>query len=504
MSSADGAASQGAGDAGRVGANPRRIGAWCGGIALLSSTSILPLWIFGEADIRRTGILIAMAIAFLSLVAAISYRRLTGGPRSFHAVSTAEFLAPGTESEKSLRSPSMVPLSLPSRRGVQCRVIGWYVGFFTVVVTLIALAAGSPERPEMLQRLHDAGPEFTEVVVEKVGEVERHDPSRGKDFYAATVVVRLVPRTAAGAAVTATVRTDTPEPLAPGDKVTVLYAPSRPEIGAIAGDESRLGAFLRGDTMSPRGVWGYTGAWVIAIGFSVWGLWVRYGFRSFSRMREGDLAVRVRFMGTDHWRQGTANQRCLRLTTSSSKAVHFLTYIAKREVPEGLEGQELWLCWDGRRGTGGHRFSPRRASAALVSDDGWVLHALIAVEEAEALVGEHVSIKAHAVTEANPSPVGAQASEAPEPPKRLFLWDPRSAWPRFVSAWALALSSLLFACGVALLSGDLSGTWRWLTGLGGVVVALALAHVLTMRESLLAFIAMNSGGGSSASEARGR
>ncbi|MGW1839374.1 hypothetical protein [Streptomyces sp. NPDC002067] len=220
-------------------------------------------------------------------------------------------------------------------------------------------------------------------------------------------------------------------------------------------------------------------------------------------MKKDDMAVRVRLMGTGHWRQGAGNLRCLKLVTSSSRKIHFLTYIAEQEIPEEVEGQELWLCWDGHRGTGGHRFSPRRTSAALVSDDGWVLHALIPVEEAKALAGEQVPItKSHAVVETDPSP--ARASETSEPPKGLFLWDPRSAWPRFVSAWTLALSLLLFACGAALLSGDLSGAGRWVVGLGGVVVTLVLAHFFTMRESLRTFIATNTGGESSTSEARGR
>ncbi|MFF3748220.1 hypothetical protein [Streptomyces kronopolitis] len=465
---------------GRVGAGPRRAGAWFAALGLSAMVPVLPLWLFGsDPALRQKAILVALACALCCLVAIALYQRTAGGRRRFHSVAVAEFSGRSGADGAPALGPSALPNLLPSRRSMQWRSLGWYVGASTVLVGLIALAAGSPQRPELMQRIHDAGAVFADVRVEKVSDVERHDPSKGRDFYTSTAVVRL-DRGAAGAPVKASVHTDTPDRLAPGDRVSVLYAPAQPHLGAIAGDERSLGHDVRGDTMSTVSAWLFIGAWLVGVGLSLAAVSLRFGFRSFSRLRRADRAVRARCMGPDFWRQGSSKERCLKMVTASSRTAHFLISVTERELHESLNGQQLWLCWDARRGTGGKRFSPRSTPAALVSDDGWVMHGMLKVEDAKLLATEGVSVEKADVGTA----VAEEAASERGAKRHLHLWDPRSAWPLFVSPAALTLAVLLIAC-AALLTCDISGFWRWTTGIGGVIAGSALAYFLTIHESLL-------------------
>ncbi|MGW7490867.1 hypothetical protein [Streptomyces sp. NPDC054786] len=346
-------------------------------------------------------------------------------------------------------------------------------------MSLIALAAGTPQRPELMQRIHDAGAEFANVRVEKVSDVQLHDPSKGKDYYTSTAVVRLA-QGPTGAPVKATVHTNSPNRLAPGSRVAVLYAPGQPHLGAIAGDERTLGHALQGDTMSTTGTWIFMSVWILGMGLSVAAVSVRYGFRSFSRLGHADKAVRAVCLGPGFWRQGSSKERCLRMVSPSSRTAHFLVNVTERELPDSLNGQHLWLCWDAHRGTGGKRFSPSSTPAALVSDDGWVMHGMLKAGDAKLLAAEGISVEKADVETAGPE----KAADEGRGTRALRLWDPRSAWPLFVPPLALTLSVLLISCGV-LLTCDIPSLWRWVTGIGGVVAGFALAYFFTVHESLL-------------------
>ncbi|MEU6326325.1 hypothetical protein ABZ851_03380 [Streptomyces sp. NPDC047049] len=484
-------------------AAPRRAGAWFAVLGLAALVPVLPLWLFSSSpDLRRKVILIALGCALCCLVAIALYQRMAGGRRPFATVAVAEFSgAAGSEAHAASASePVAMPRELPSRRGMQWRALGGYAGGFTVLMTLIALAAGTPQRTELMQRLHDAGAEFANVRVEKVSDVQFHDPSKTPDYYTATAVVRLG-RGATGRPVTATVHTDTPDRPGPGSRVTVLYAPAQPHLGALAGDERSLGAVLHGNTMSAMGTWTCMSAWILGMGFSVAVVSERYGLRSFSRLGRTDKAIRAKFLGPDFWREGSRKEQCLRMLTPSSRVAHFLIDVTDRDLPDSLNGQHLWLCWDAHRGAGGRRFSSKSTPAALVSDDGWVMHGMLKSRDAKLLADEGVPVeKAHVgfphveetadgeaadVETADPEKAVPEKAAAGRPAARtLRLWDPRSAWPLFIHPSALALAALLVACG-ALLTCDITVFWRWTTAIAGLVIGLALAILSTIHGPLL-------------------
>ncbi|MFG2140364.1 hypothetical protein [Streptomyces sp. NPDC048650] len=435
----------------------------------MAGLPVLPLWLFSsDPDLRRRGVLIALACALACVAVIAVYQRAAGGRRPYRTISIAEFSGGAEGGGSPAPDPAAPPRVLPSRRALQWRTLGWYVGCCTALVTLAALVMGQPQRPELMQRIADAGAEFAHVRVEKVSDVRLHDPSKGKDYYTSTAVVRLAP--GKGGPVTATVHPTSPDRPRPGDEVAVLYAPTRPDLGAIAGDESSLGDDLAGDTMGAFGRWITTFAWICGIVLSVAGLSLRHGFRSFSRLGGADMAVRGRCTGPGYWRRDSAKERCLLFVTESSRTAHFLIGVTERQLPDSLNDQRLWLCWGAPRGTGGRLFSPSSTSAALVSDDGWVMHGMLKVDDAKPLAAEGVSVER----------AGGEGKGDSGP---LRLWDPRSAWPLFVHPAGFALAALFLAC-AALLTYDLSGVWRWGTGIGGAVAAFAFGCVATAAPHL--------------------
>ncbi|MGX7757970.1 hypothetical protein ACWQ06_04780 [Streptomyces angustmyceticus] len=345
---------------------------------------------------------------------------------------------------------------------MQARSLAWYLGVCTVLVTLFALVTGAPQRPERMQRMVDAGAEFAAVPIEKAGEVRLHDPSKGHDYYTSTAVVRLAP-SAGGPPVTATVPLVTPDRPHPGGKVSVLYAPTHPGLGALAGDEHSLGDALEGATMGTGRVWIVGIAWAAGIALSVVFLFTRRGFRSFSRLGHAEMAVRGKCLGPDFWRRDSAEEQCLRIVTASSRTAHFLVDVAEEHVPASLRGQHLWLCWDARRGAEGRRFSAGVTPAALVSDEGWVMHGMLKDGDAQLLAAEGVSVEKTVAGNAEP--------------RALRLWDPHSAWLLYLPSLALVLAAVLIGC-ATLLTFDITGVWRWMTGIAGAVTGLALGHVV--------------------------
>ncbi|WP_353945085.1 hypothetical protein ABII15_28325 [Streptomyces sp. HUAS MG91] len=331
------------------------------------------------------------------------------------------------------------------------------------MVTLLALAMGTPQCPEPMQRIVDAGAEFTHVQVEKVSDVQFHDPSHGRSSYTSTAVVRLAP-TAGEESVTATVHPRTDARPQSGTKVSVLHAPSRPELGAVAGDEDSLGWAVRGFTMQPSKRWFAVILWAAGIGLSVISISRNYMPRSSSRRRGTALAVRGTLQGPGLFRRGGKRQTCLKVVTASSRTAHFLIPIAEDHLPGSLTGQELWLCFDVRRGAGNTPSSESPAPAALVSDDGWVMHGMLHPDDAHMMAAEGCSVEK----------TGARNSD----PRALWLWDPRSAWLLYVPRTVLLLTAALIAC-AALLTFDVTGVWRWMIGLSGAAAGLTVCVLVT-------------------------
>ncbi|GGN40971.1 hypothetical protein GCM10012285_19670 [Streptomyces kronopolitis] len=462
MSSADHTATRAAPALRRVSAGPRRAGTWLGAWGLAAALSVLPLWLFWpDPQPRRTAILVALGCALACVGGIAVCRRAAGGRRPYAAISVAEFSGGTAAGGPDAVEPDGPPRVLPSRRGMQARSLAWYLGVCTVLVTLFALVTGAPQRPERMQRIVDAGAEFAVVPIEKAGDVRLHDPSKGHDYYTSTAVVRLAPK-AGGRPVAATVQLVTPDRPHAGGKASVLYAPTRPGLGAVAGDERSLGDALDGATMGTGRVWIIGVAWAAGIVLSVVVLSVRRGFRSFSRLGPADRAVRGKCLGPDLWRRDSAEEQCLKIVTASSRTAHFLADVTEEHVPDSLTGQHLWLCWDARRGAGGGRFSAGATPAALVSDDGWVMHGMLKADDAQMLAGEGIAVE---------KTVGGNSE-----PRPLRLWDPHSAWLLYVAPSALVLGAVLIGC-AALLTFDITGVWRWATGIAGAVAGLALGHV---------------------------
>jgi hypothetical protein len=332
----------------------------------------------------------------------------------------------------------------------------------TAIIGIVALAAGTPQRSELVQRIRDTGAEFSLVRAEKVSDV--HQLSRsGKDPYVATVVVQL-PDAAKGKSVYATVKTETDDRLHPGDRVEVLYAPTRPGLGAVAGGERKLGPELRGETMPAYLRWGCIALWALGVFVVVNFVSRKHGFRAFSRLGDGDKAIRGRYVRTGRYhhegaggRGESSDGKYLEIKTDAGR-MHFLTDIAVLGSSEDMRDQQLWLCWDVRRGSRGRRFSAERAPAALVFDSGWVIHGMLNVAKAEALRSTGTSF--------------GKLSWPTEGKRLLRLFDPRAKWLLSTPPLLLGACVVAAVC-AALLTFDLENMWRWGVGAVGVLSVLA-------------------------------
>ncbi|WP_200422699.1 hypothetical protein [Streptomyces sp. Y2F8-2] len=426
-------------------------------------TFVPVLWLFSrEPDLRRKAILVALGCTLVCLLLLAARQRRAGGWQPFSEVVAAELSETVQANWSSATDSADLPRVLPSRRRQQQRTLLWGVGVCTAIIGIVALAAGMPQRSELVQRLYDAGAEFSLVPVEKVSDVRQLSRS-GKDPYVATVVVQL-PDATKGESVHATVRAETYDRLNVGDRVEVLYAPSEPRLGAVAGDDRKLGTELRGEVMPAYLRWGCITLWILGVSVVLNAVSRKHGFRAFSRLSDRDKAVRGRYVRTGkyhHERAGgrgePSNGKYLEIQTDAGW-IHFLTDISDYGLPTEMEGQPLWLCWDARRGSQARRFSAERTPAALVFDSDWVIHGMLNVDGVKTLRNVGSSVE--------------KLSSSVQRNHLLRLFDPRAKWPLSISPLFLGLCFVATVC-AAVLTLDLDIMWRWVAGGVGVLSVVA-------------------------------
>ncbi|MGW1162794.1 hypothetical protein ACWD48_32255 [Streptomyces sp. NPDC002519] len=425
----------------------------------MAVTPVLWLWLFVTLpDLRQKLILVSLGGVLICVVVIALQRRSSGGWRPFGEVAAAVCAEVADEAHGSAAEPALVPRTIPSRRGQQLRSLAWGLGIPAVLVGVVALAAGAPQRPELVQRIYSAGGEFGVARAQKVSDV-RQKSSSGKDPYTATVVVQL-PVGAGAESVSTTVKSTTYEPLRPGDPVKVLYAPAQPQLGAVAGDERSLGWKLRGETMPAYMRWSFVVVLLLGWFLAINHLSARHGFRAFSRLGEKDKAIRGSYTRVGGHFDTEGQKRLLKgkyleIRTDDGWA-HFYAGASENSLPEMMVGQQLWLCWDAHRGARGSRISPSTTPAAMVFDAGLVVHGMMSVDETRSLNGSAVSV--------------GKLSPASEKDRPVRLFDPRSYWPLYIEPLALQACVVVIACAV-LLTFDVPTGWRWVAGIVGFLGA---------------------------------
>lgn len=450
-----------------------KAGPWWSGLGFLAVVSVPALWLFNtDPPLRRVMILTALGCGLVCVIALMVNKRWARVSRSFDDIASRESeVAQEPLGAVDLNGP---PLILPPRRHQQWRTLVWGVGVCTAIISFIALTAGTPQRSDLVQRIYSAGSEFVSLPAEKVTDLRRVN-SRASSSYTATVVVRLPDRDT-GDEVSATVRAKANDPLRSGDRVRVLYAPSQPRLGAVAGDERSLGSELRGETMPAWQRWSIIALWAFGCCVVLEAVSRRHGFRAFSRLGESDKALRGRYTRVGQYHHDGAGGegepskgKYLEIQTEVGWA-HFLTHSADR-VPQDLQGQPLWLCWDANRGARGGRFSSRRTPAALVFDGGVVIHGMLNATKAVALRSAGVTFQG------NEPPKAAEE-------RHLRLWDPGARWLGHLGPMMFSLCFTAIACVVPLLF-DIDGGWRWVFGIAGVlsVIGVVGAYSNLISES---------------------
>ncbi|MEU1854081.1 hypothetical protein ABZ499_33680 [Streptomyces sp. NPDC019990] len=446
-----------------------KIGRWCARLGFLSGAVVFLLWLFSSnPTLRKWGILSALSCAMLCVVAIVLFQRRVGGRQPFSMVAASEFTGAGGEVVRasSNTETAPVPRHVPSRRRQLWGSFAGTVGVWTIFVGLIAMAWGAPDRPPVLERIHSAGAAFAEVQVERVWDVRFHNPSRGKSHYTASTLV-LLPGVEGADPETAKVTTESFDRLRPGDRVSVLYAPTQPQLGAVAGSEKDLEHELDGGTLPDRVVlllligWGVGLCVVAALAYT------ENGFRSFARLQEGDHHIRARIVQVAQFQQASSEversaskSQSLLLDTAAGN-VHFLVNITEQDLSESVKGEQIWLCWDGRRGANVRRFSPRVTPAVLVSDHNWVMHGMLPVIEGQRLAAANFS--------STPNVIDSTSESRP-----LHVWNPYSKWSLYMSPLTLGLLALLIA-GAALMTFSVPSGWRWAVGVAGPLGSALLA-----------------------------
>ncbi|MFE6945648.1 hypothetical protein [Streptomyces chartreusis] len=157
----------------------------------------------------------------------------------------------------------------------------------------------------------------------------------------------------------------------------------------------------------------------------------------------------------------------LEIQTDAGPA-HVRASVGKHGLPLVMDGHELWLCWDARRGARSFRFSLSRTPAVLVFDTGVVVHGMLADDEAKVLSERAVPVE--------------KLGPAPQEARPLRLFDTRAHWARYIEPLILQTCVVIFAC-AALLTFDVPDGWRWTAGIVGILGAFAAAGLYLSEDA---------------------
>ncbi|MGP4002346.1 hypothetical protein [Streptomyces sp. 8N706] len=454
------------------GSSARRLGGWVAVVGTVAVVVPLPLWLFwSNVDQRRWTIAACMAAALACAVAVLAYQKSVGRHGFAAALAAVRPAGGGADAFDAGIEPPL-PGRLPSKRTLQVRGAAAVFCGVTAVVAFVALAAGAAVRPEPVESIHTAGAVITDVEVTKVSGSVRHDPSRGHDYYTATSVVAL-PNQRTGRKESATVATSTDAELRPGSRVTVLYAPSDPGLGAVQGDPVDLRRSLSGLTLSRGHAQIALIAWVLIGGFlAAYNLVESGGLRGYAAFSRRDRALRGRCVGSDTSgarsgegrSAGEASQQCLLIETTAGSA-HFQVDVSSKAVAENIGAEPVWLAWDAERGEKASRFTPKTTPAVLVGDSGWLLYGRMVIQKAQ-LLNEAAAVP------------GGPAAPVDER-RRTRLWDPRSSWPLRTGPTGLVALGLAAVCAGVLALYAVDG-WRWWIAAGGIGCIFTAVATYTM------------------------
>ncbi len=465
----------------RAGRATRRMAAVIAVVGSPALVAVPAIWMFCADEQARQWSIVASLAVVLGCLATVALRQRGTGHRS--GADTFAELRPVPGNTPHASGPPALPARLPARWPAQLRGAAAVFCCTTAFLGFVALAAGDAERPAPVDGIVAAGGVIQDVRVTGVRNSERHNPSRGHDFYTATSVVAL-PEARTGRSVPATVSTNTPEPLRPGSEVTVLYAPSKPGLGAVQGKPGPLRASLDGAPLTPGARTALLLIWLLGAGF-LGGLQILHsgGFRTLTRWTKHDRAVRGRCTGdgisqlapaTDtgagtgteqSGRKGTSTKLDQLVITTDGGEVRFVLDDATDGYAEQLGAEPLWLCWRARQ-----KAAQQLTPAVLVGDSGWALHGQMVLTEAERLAENNET----AIPGGTGAPVDAQ--------REARAWDPRAGWPLRVGRGATTAAALALVL-AGLLATTSLGAGRWWAAAGGVLCVLGAVAAETLSTA---------------------
>ncbi|MFJ3949068.1 hypothetical protein ACIPXV_03215 [Streptomyces libani] len=456
----------------RAGRTTRRLAAVIAVVGSPALVAVPTIWMFcTDEQARQWGIVASLAV-LLGCLAAVALRQRGTGHRS--GADTFAELRPVPAHTPHASGPPALPARLPTRRPAQLRGAAAVFCCTTAFLGFVALAAGDAERPAPVDGIAAAGGVIQDVRVTSVRNSERHNPSRGKDFYTATSVVAL-PEARTGRSVPATVSTHTPQPLRPGSEVTVLYAPSKPGLGAVQGKPGPLRASLEGAPLAPGARTALLLIWLLGAGF-LGGLQFLHsgGFWTLTRWTKHDRTVRGRCTADgisqlapateQSGRKGASRKLDQLVIATDGGEVRFVLDGATDGYAEQLGAEPLWLCWRARQ-KAGQQLTP----AVLVGDSGWALHGQMVLTEAERLAENETATPGGAA-----APVDAQ--------REVQAWDPRAGWPLRAGRGAMIAAAVALVL-AGLLATTSLGAARWWAAAGGVLCLLGAVAAETLSTA---------------------
>ncbi|MEU8783056.1 DUF3592 domain-containing protein [Streptomyces sp. NPDC048637] len=490
----------------RAGRATRRAAAVIAAVGCPAIVAVPAIWMFCADEQARQWSIVACLAVVLGALAAVALRQRGTGRRG--GADTFAELRPVPGDAPHASGPPALPARLPTRRPAQLRGAAAVFCCTTALLGFVALAAGDAERPAPVDGIAAAGGVIQDVRVTSVRNSERHNPSRGHDYYTATSVVAL-PDARTGDTVPATVSTHTPEPLRPGSRVTVLYAPSKPGLGAVQGRSEPLRSALDGAALAPGARAALLVIWLLGAGF-LSGLQIRYsgGFGTLTRWRERDRAVRGRCTGdgvsqlaprTEKSGRKEASTKLDQLVIATDDGeMRFVLYGDTDGYAEQLGAEPLWLCWRARR-KAGQQLGP----AVLVGDSGWVLHGQVVLAEAEQPAVENAARTPGGAGAPGGSGTPGEAGAPVDVQRDVRVWDPRAGWPLRVGRGAMIAAAVALVLAGLLATTSLGGG-RWWAAAAGVLCLLGAVAADELSTAWRATAPNSSGGDGSSSSAKAR